>query len=119
MRHLIMATAGIAAAVWAGQASAHAFLKASEPDVGSTVQQAPTQVQITFTQGVEPSFSTLQVKDASGARVDTGTPHLDGDNRHLAVALKPLAAGSYLVVWHAVSVDTHKTQGTFSFTVKP
>jgi copper resistance protein C len=32
---------------------------------------------------------------------------------------KALAAGAYTVHWHAVSVDTHHTQGTFEFTVKP
>jgi copper resistance protein C len=33
--------------------------------------------------------------------------------------LKPLPAGDYKVHWQAVSVDTHHTQGTFEFTVKP
>jgi copper resistance protein C len=32
---------------------------------------------------------------------------------------KPLSAGVYTVHWAAVSVDTHHTQGTFEFTVKP
>ena len=32
---------------------------------------------------------------------------------------KPLPAGAYKVHWQAVSVDTHHTQGTFEFTVKP
>ena len=31
----------------------------------------------------------------------------------------PLAAGTYKVEWHAVSTDTHKTQGSYSFTVNP
>jgi methionine-rich copper-binding protein CopC len=32
---------------------------------------------------------------------------------------KPLSAGEYKVHWQAVSVDTHHTQGSFEFTVKP
>jgi copper resistance protein C len=32
---------------------------------------------------------------------------------------KTLAPGVYIVNWHAVSVDTHHTQGSFEFTVKP
>ncbi len=32
---------------------------------------------------------------------------------------KPLSPGVYTVHWHAVSVDTHHTQGDFQFTVKP
>jgi hypothetical protein len=31
---------------------------------------------------------------------------------------KALAPGVYSVKWHAVSLDTHHTQGTFDFTVK-
>jgi methionine-rich copper-binding protein CopC len=33
------------------------------------------------------------------------------------VALKPLRAGVYKVIWHATAVDTHKTDGSFNFTV--
>jgi copper resistance protein C len=33
--------------------------------------------------------------------------------------VKPLSAGEYKVHWQAVSVDTHHTQGSFQFTVKP
>jgi copper resistance protein C len=31
--------------------------------------------------------------------------------------VKPLAPGVYQVQWHVISVDTHRTQGNFSFTV--
>ncbi len=108
-----------ALALWTGPAWAHAFLDTAVPAVGSTVHQAPSQVVIDFTQGIEPLFTTIVVTDAGGARVDTGGVHLDGDNTHAAVALKPLGAGTYKVVWHATSVDTHKTQGSFRFTVAP
>ena len=37
----------------------------------------------------------------------------------IAPITKPLPAGEYTVRWQAVSVDTHHTQGTFEFTVKP
>ena len=33
------------------------------------------------------------------------------------VGLKPLAAGTYRVHWHVLSVDTHTTQGSFTFRV--
>jgi methionine-rich copper-binding protein CopC len=35
----------------------------------------------------------------------------------MRIGLKPLAPGSYRVRWHALSVDTHNTEGSFSFTV--
>ena len=102
-----------------GHASAHALLKSASPAVGSTVRQPPGEVSVGFTQDVEPALSTLAVLDASGASVAAGPAHPGGDNAHLAVPLKPLAAGTYRVEWHATSVETHKTQGSYSFTVRP
>ena len=106
-------------ALCTGQASAHAFLKTASPAVGSTVQQPPTQVVIDFTEGIEPKFSTITVEDAAGAAVGAGDVKLQGDDTHLALGLKPLQAGTYKVIWHATAVDTHKTEGNFTFTVKP
>ena len=90
------------------------------PPVGSTVKAAPTEVVLTFSEAVEPRFSTIAVQDSAGARVDAGDPHLvNGDGKRLAVALKAAPPGIYTVIWHATSVDTHRTEGTFRFTVKP
>ena len=103
-----------------GPALAHAFLKSATPPVGSTVQAAPSNVVIDYTEGVEPKFSTIEVQDAAGARVDSGAVQTTaGDNKRLTVGLKPLKPGTYKVTWHATSTDTHKTEGTYSFTVKP
>ena len=99
------------------EASAHAFLKTATPAVGASVQEAPAQVVIDFTEGVEPGFSTIIVQDAGGARVDTGAVHLGDGQAQLAIQVKPLPPGTYTVVWHATSVDTHKTEGRYSFTV--
>ena len=108
----------LTATLLASPAWAHAFLETSTPAVGSTVSAAPTQVTITFTEGVEPAFSKLVVQDASGASVNAGPIHRVGtDTYQLAAPLKKVGAGTYKVIWHAVSVDTHKTSGTFTFTV--
>lgn len=104
-------------ALLAGQAWAHAFLKTSEPAVGSTVAKAPTQVVINYTEGVEPLFSSIVVRNAEGVPMQTGKPHLEHGDTHLAIALKPLPPGTYTVIWHATAVDTHKTEGRFKFTV--
>ncbi|MGI4942690.1 MAG: copper resistance CopC family protein [Janthinobacterium lividum] len=105
------------AALDAAPSSAHAFLKVAVPPVGSTVHDAPVQLVITFTEGVEPQFSTIVVQDAKGARVDDGAVHLQGGNTLLAVGLKALPPGTYKVTWHATAVDTHKTEGSYTFTV--
>lgn len=106
-------------ALSAAPASAHALLQSATPAVGSTVAPAPAEVAISFSEGVEPRFSSIHVLDASGAAMETGGVHAGGGGRQLAVGLKPLPPGTYKVIWHATSVDTHKTQGSYRFTVKP
>ena len=109
-----------AAACLIGQAAfAHAFLDRASPAVGSEVAGSPPALQLTYTEPVEPLFSTVQVTDAAGARVDEGKPSPLDDGRVLSVKLKPLPPGVYGVEWHVTSVDTHKTEGHFTFTVKP
>ncbi len=103
----------------AAPAVAHAFLKTASPAVGSTLPQAPAAVTITFSERIEPLFSTIAVQDASGAKMDDGHVHSAGDESRLAIGLKPLPPGVYAVTWHATDTDTHKTSGKFTFTVKP
>lgn len=104
----------------ASPAFAHAFLKNASPPVGSNVPVSPKAVIIDFTEGVEPAFSTIEVQNAQGQRVDKNDPHLvHGDQTKLAVDVPKLPPGKYMVTWHATAVDTHKTEGTFDFTVSP
>ena len=94
---------------------AHAMLDHANPLVGSTVASAPREVSLTFTNNLEAAFSSVQVTDANGARVDEGKPQISGDT--MRVGLKSISRGTYRVRWQALSVDTHKTQGSFTFTV--
>ena len=104
----------------AGAAFAHAHLRSATPAVDSTVANAPTEVAITFSEAVEPNFSTIEVQDGSGKRMDEGKAHsAPSDGKILSVGLSTLKPGTYSVVWHATTVDTHKTDGKFSFTVTP
>ncbi len=115
----LIAVALFGAVAMTARAEAHAFLSRASPPVGSTVP-APKAVDITFTEGVEPAFSSIIVQDAQGHRVDSGDLHAAGDDGlRLEVGLKTLAPGTYTVIWHATSVDTHKTEGQFVFTVQP
>jgi methionine-rich copper-binding protein CopC len=109
-----------AAACLIGQAAfAHAFLDRASPAVGSEVSGSPPSVSITYTEAVEPRFSTIHVTDSAGARVDDSKPVTQDDGRVLVVGLKKLPPGVYSVEWHVTSVDTHKTEGHFTFTVRP
>ena len=96
-------------------AHAHAFLDHASPLVGSTVASAPREVSLTFTQNLEAAFSSVQVTGPNGTRVDAGKPQISGNTMH--VGLKTAGPGTYHVRWHALSVDTHKTEGSFTFTV--
>ena len=101
-------------------AGAHAFLDHAQPKVGATVKVAPAELKLWFTEAVEPAFSTVQVVDAQGKRVDTAGAQMDAqDHKLLHVALGKLPAGSYTAVWRIVSVDTHVSQGRFMFRVAP
>ena len=105
----------------AGQAGldAHAFLQGAEPAVGSTLQTSPKEIRIRFTENIEPAVSSIQVFDgSSGKEVDKRDLHLDrSDQALLHVSLRQLGAGTYKVVWRVVSVDTHVTNGSFTFRI--
>ena len=124
MRHTIPAALAtlvtLGALSAASPAFAHAHLRSATPAVDGTVSTSPSDIAITYSEGVEPKFSTIEVQDATGKRVDKNDPHTaTGDNKILSVGLPALPPGVYKVIWHATAVDTHKTDGTFSFTIKP
>jgi copper resistance protein C len=96
-------------------ANAHAHLSRAEPRVDSTVAPAPHEVTLSFSENLESVFSTIEVTDAEGARMDDGKAQVSG--RIMRIELKPLSQGAYKVFWRALSVDTHQTEGTFMFRV--
>ena len=98
-----------------GEATAHAFLDHAEPRVGNTVATAPREVALWFTQKLEPAFSSVTVTNAAGQRVDTGKPRVSGNQ--MSVSLRSGGAGTYRVNWRVLSVDTHTTDGSFTFQV--
>jgi copper resistance protein C len=103
----------------ATDAFAHAQLEKATPAVGGTVA-GPSEIRLEFSEGVEPKFSKVSVTGPGGA-VPLGVAKTEPSNQAVLIVpiSKPLPAGAYKVHWQAVSVDTHHTQGTFEFTVKP
>ena len=99
-------------------AFAHAHLVSATPAVGSTVTTPPAALVLNYTESLEVPFCTVTVTDAAGHQVQTGRPQaVPGHPAELSVSLHITAPGKYHVTWHALSVDTHKTQGNFNFTV--
>ena len=120
MRTNILNVAASLAFVFASTAAfAHAQLEKATPAVGGTVASA-SQIRLEFSEGVEPRFSGVTLTSSGGASVPLGRASVQaGDQKVLIVPIaKALPPGAYTVHWHAVSVDTHHTQGTFEFTVK-
>ena len=125
MRYRTILAAGLLAAslmVWlAGPALAHSVLVRSNPTSGAQLAVAPAAVQMTFSEGVEPSFSSFAVIDRARRHYEAATPPtIDRVKGLVSVPLLPnLAPGAYIVQWKVVSVvDGHLTRGSFAFSVR-
>jgi len=98
-----------------GEAAAHAMLDHAEPRVGNKVATMPREVTLSFTQKLEAAFSTITVTDPAGKRVDTGKTRVNGNQ--MSVSLRSGGSGTYHVIWRVLSVDSHTTDGSFTFQV--
>lgn len=121
MRPILTLIAGlIGLTLLPAAALAHAHLDHAQPAANAKVPQAPSEVSLWFTEAIEPKFSSIVVNDAKGIAVQNGKAEGDaGNTAVLKVKLKALKPGAYKVMWKVLSVDTHRTQGSFTFTVAP
>ena len=104
--------------VFAGSASAHAVLLSESPRASVTVRNAPSEVQLTFSENVEVSFGSIKLFNEKGDRVDIGAPRHATSPAHTVVAKLPhLDVGAYVVTWRVISADAHPVHGGFTFTV--
>ncbi len=101
-------------------ASAHPKLTVTNPPTGAVIASSPKELRLSFNEGVMPKFSGVEVKNEKGQKVQTGQAVADpADKKQLVVPLSTvLADGTYTVEWHAVSDDTHRVKGSYSFTIK-
>ena len=102
-----------------GLALGHSGLQRAEPPVESTLRRPPTEVKLYCSERLEPAYSTVRVNDGRGAQVDRQDAHIDPSNPILMrVNLQPLEHGTYTVIWRVLSVDSHVTEGRFTFRVE-
>jgi len=129
------------------EASAHAFLNASVPSPDSTVSTPPNVVKLSYSEPVEIRFSIFKVYKLSSSpgadmralhtaaddlmatdlltrgdeasRSDAGVANTTSTSTDITLRLKDLEPGAYVVMWRALSVDTHTTQGAFVFVYTP
>ncbi len=120
MKKAFTAATVLAAALVSQQALAHAHLASASPASKAEVSSSPKELTLTFTEGVEASFSGASLTGADGKAIDTAKATVDSaDNKVLHIPLaSELKAGEYMVDWHVLSVDGHKTKGMYNFTVK-
>ena len=102
----------------AGAVLAHGELIDASPKAGSVVAAAPSAVRLQVSEGIEARFSSLTVTGPDGKRVATGRLEVQGAMMTVPFT-RSLPPGRYRVDWRVLSVDSHKTQGAFTFEVRP
>ncbi len=108
---------------------------------------APKEVRLSYSEPVEIRFSIFKVYKISAApgadmrtlrsaadslvssdllkrgdeaqRSDAGVANTGQTSTDIAVRLKDLEPGAYVLMWRVLSVDTHTTQGSFIFVYAP
>ncbi|MGW0839526.1 copper resistance CopC/CopD family protein [Streptomyces sp. NPDC002787] len=113
---LLFATVG-ALLAGAGPVSAHAALTGSDPQQGSVVQEAPSQVSLTFSEKVALSDGSVRVYDPKGKEADTGEVTDLGGNSYGVELHSGLPDGTFTVTYQVVSADSHPVSGAFTFSV--
>lgn len=107
-------------------AIAHPKLVASNPAANATVAK-PKMIELRFSEKLVGQFSSVDLLMIGMPGMKAHAPMKVGglatstrkDGKTMIVSLKsPLTAGTYKLDWHAVSADTHRVNGTYSFRVK-
>jgi len=98
-------------------ASAHSFPESETPSAGQKVASSPSEVTINFDAPIEKLFAKLEVTSAGGKNEAAGAPQVSDDGHHLSVKVASLKPGDYMVKWAVVGIDTHHTEGSYTFSV--
>jgi methionine-rich copper-binding protein CopC len=110
----------------AAPAIAHPKLVSASPADGSTVQK-PSNISLTYSERLMPQLSGIDLTMTGmpgmaghqPMKIAGFTTSVSADGNTLVAALpRPLPAGTYTLKWHVVSTDTHRVEGSLTFTVK-
>lgn len=124
-RVLLFAALLSGALLSATAADAHAKLLASAPAANASIA-APARLQLSFDERLVVRGSSIELFATSLSGRKLAAPMnivirsaIGADGMSLVAPIgRPLAAGTYLVAWHAVTSDGERKNGTFSFTVR-
>jgi methionine-rich copper-binding protein CopC len=98
-------------------ASAHSFPESETPSAGQKIASAPSEVAINFDAPIEKLFAKLEVTGADGKNEAAGAPQVSDDGRNMSVKIVALKPGDYTVKWAVVGIDTHRTEGSYTFSI--
>lgn len=118
MRRLLLVALLVALGLagWSAVAAAHAVLVAADPADGTTVDGAPEQVVLEFSEPVSLELGGVEVLDAAGVAVQEGDGRADGAT--VTVDLPgELEDGTYVVSYRVLSADGHPVSGAVLFGV--
>ncbi|HSB38245.1 MAG TPA: copper resistance protein CopC [Gaiellaceae bacterium] len=119
-RACLLALGAAAALALPASAWAHAALLRTDPVASRTVDAAPPEVRLTYSEPVEPRFAIVSVTDATGRQVTSGEPAgAPGSPQTLVTPLQRVGEGWYLVFWRVISADGHPVRGAFTFAIGP
>jgi copper transport protein len=123
---MLRAVLGLFAAIaigfaWTTPAVAHADLLDASPPPGGVLLEPPPNVEILFTEPIDPELAFVDLLDAARRPLSGLSPVVVTDEgRTLRVDLPELDAGAYTVSYQVVStVDGHATTGSFAFAIDP
>ena len=98
-------------------ALAHSFPEKETPSAGQKVASSPSEIMIGFDAPIEKLFAKLEVAGTDGTNEAVGAPQVSDDGRQLSVKVGALKPGDYTVKWAVVCIDTHHTEGSYTFSV--
>lgn len=116
----------LAILAFAGSAQAHTRLVSSSPAANATVSR-PGRVVLTFNERVIANFSGAELVMTAMPGMASHQPMaitgftsaMSADGKTLTLTMRrALTPGTYQLKWHAAGADTHRMEGTFTFTVK-
>ena len=119
-RPLLAGLAGLALLILmpAPASLAHANLDASEPAAGARLAQAPTDMRLSFTQGLNPDGSWAQVSVGDSGDLVLSLDFDPEDSTLMTASIEGRGPGLYEVRWQSLSAeDDDYADGRFEFVV--
>ena len=119
MKALARTVGAVALLVALGTALAHPTVVGSTPKNGETLDNAPHEIRILFSESIESAFTNVKVIDRAGKDVGSAPARRDPtDEKAVVVELPALAPGAYKAQWSALGRDGHRVKGEIAFSVR-